>query len=348
MSAARLRHELVPHAGLADRPAGWWRGVLGVVGFVASPPVPSARLPTAVCGTAPLDQADELCEVWRIGEGSDEAATPVARSHGRLDCRSGATLTFGSVSIDERTLRGPGIDGEAAALRAATDGAYRLLFDALRDARHPHLIRVWNYLPDINGHAGGEERYRHFNAARHAAFERAGRASTQAAPAATAVGCAAGSPLTLFFLAAAEAPLMIENPRQISAYHYPPQYGRHQPLFSRACLLRAAGETHLFISGTASIVGHRSLHPGDVAAQARESLSNIAILVDEAGRRARGEPPIGALRLKVYLRHRADLAAARAEVQRHRSIVESVVYLQADICREELLVEIEAYGRADA
>ena len=347
MSAMRLRYELLPRAMLAERSSEWRRGVLGVVGFAAQPPMLTPGLPTAVCGTAQLDGAGELCEVWSIGNVLDENAAPVAVTHDRLERRSSDTLTFGAVSIDERVLRESGAVGEAAALREATDTAYRTLFDALRGARHPHLIRVWNYLPDINRHADGDERYRHFNAARRAAFERAGRASTETAPAATAVGCAAGKPLTVFFLAGAAPPIMIENPRQVSAYHYPPQYGRESPLFSRACLLRAAGEAHLFISGTASIVGHRTLHPGDVAAQAREALVNLSILVEEAGRRrAQGEPQIDGLRLKVYLRRVADLESVRAEIGRHPLSVESIVYLEADICREDLLVEIEAYGHA--
>ena len=49
----------------------------------------------------------------------------------------------------------------------------------LEETRHPHLIRVWNYLPEINREADGEERYRHFNAARQGAFRNAGRSTIE-------------------------------------------------------------------------------------------------------------------------------------------------------------------------
>src|SRR5213082_3849534 len=63
-----------------------------------------------------------------------------------------------------------------------------------------------------------------------------------------------------------------------------PIYGSHSPLFSRATLLRQSGGLALFISGTASIVGHTSLHVGDTVAQTRETLANIEALRAEIGR----------------------------------------------------------------
>ena len=77
---------------------------------------------------------------------------------------------------------------------------------------------------------------------------------------------------------------MIENPRQTSAYHYPPKFGKHSPIFSRACSGAARQRPSLFISGTASIVGHETIHPGDVRAQTRETMANINALLDEANR----------------------------------------------------------------
>jgi hypothetical protein len=90
---------------------------------------------------------------------------------------------------------------------------------------------------------------------------------TGAVPAASAVGIADG-PLDLcFFAGRGEPPLPLENPRQISTYDYPPQYGPRAPTFSRATLAQIGGQWTLFISGTASIVGHQSLHPDDILAQ---------------------------------------------------------------------------------
>src|ERR1700727_1147856 len=101
---------------------------------------------------------------------------------------------------------------------------------------------------------------------------------------------------------------MIKTPRQTSAYHYPPKFGKHSPTFSRACLAPAHAGTRLFISGTASIVGHASLHPGDVRAQTRETLANIKALLDEANRLSGSmRYKLDNMKMKVYVRHAEDL-----------------------------------------
>ena len=79
--------------------------------------------------------------------------------------------------------------------------AYQDIFAVLEETQHRHLIRVWNYLPDINREADGEERYRHFNAARQCAFQHAGRSTVGTVPAACALGSPAGSPISIYFLA---------------------------------------------------------------------------------------------------------------------------------------------------
>ncbi len=151
--------------------------------------------------------------------------------------------------------------------------------------------------------SSGTERYRQFNTARRHALRASGRAVAGSVPAASALGADSESPLVIYFLAGQVAPVFVENPRQVSAYHYPQQYGPHSPAFSRAALLRQAGSLALFISGTASIVGHRSLHIGDTAAQTRETLTNIEALLGEANRLAGGAHfDLDALAYKVYVR----------------------------------------------
>ena len=139
---------------------------------------------------------------------------------------------------------------------------------------------------------------------------------------------------------------MIENPRQTSAYRYPPKFGIHSPSFSRACVLSESAGTNLFVSGTASIVGHETIHPGDVAAQTRETVANINALLDEANRVVgSARYSLDGLKFKVYVRQPSDFCAIE------RALAGSLgcstpVYLQADVCREDLLVEIEATGES--
>jgi hypothetical protein len=88
----------------------------------------------------------------------------------------------------------------------------------------------------------------------------------------------------------------------------------------------------LLISGTASIVGHESRHPGDAREQLEEIVRNLAAL------------PNGRQRLlKVYVRDAAFVDAVDARLRELYPAGE-VVFLAGDICRRELAVEIEAVG----
>jgi enamine deaminase RidA (YjgF/YER057c/UK114 family) len=140
---------------------------------------------------------------------------------------------------------------------------------------------------------------------------------------------------------------MIENPRQTSAYHYPPKFGRHSPIFSRACVLSESAGTNLFVSGTSSIVGHETVHRGNVAAQTTETMANINAVLDECNR-AVGTAcySLDRLKFKVYVRQPADLESIKRTMAGLLRPSTSVVYLQADVCREDLLVEIEATGES--
>jgi enamine deaminase RidA (YjgF/YER057c/UK114 family) len=227
-------------------------------------------------------------------------------------------------------------------LQRATAAAYQEIFTLLKRLPYAHLWRVWNFIPRINEIEHGLERYRQFNIDRQVAFAANGRAIAGNVPAATAVGTAAGN-LTLYFIAGRSAPAAIENPRQTAAYHYPAEYGPRTPVFARASAVTCAGEDLLFISGTASIVGHRTLHENDVAAQTRELLANIDSLLAAANEiTQRRKFARSDLAYKVYVRHSADFGSIKTEIERWLGAVPDAIYLKADICRSELLVEVEA------
>ena len=334
-----LELEYLSSLEVASQSSLWWQGVLGVVGFEKIPHIDCARVPVTASMIRPLS-ANDLCEVWRVA--SPEVQLCSGSAQARVSYRFSDDLLFGSLNIAEHASDA---HSEADALQLATEIAYQEIFDVLNETEHRHLIRVWNYLPQINAQAGGDERYRHFNSARQMAFRKSGRATMGTVPAACALGSPAGSPLSIYFLAARRPPKMIENPRQTSAYHYPPKFGRHSPIFSRACVWGESGGGRLFISGTASIVGHETIHRGDVIAQTRETMINIAALLEEANRIVGGDRySLNGLKLKVYVRNPSDLPAIEATLSELLKPAASIVYLQADVCREDLLVEIEAVG----
>jgi hypothetical protein len=53
---------------------------------------------------------------------------------------------------------------------------------------------------------------------------------------------------------------------------------------------------------------------------------------------------LDALKFKVYVRRARDLDAIRSVLSAALRPTAPILYLQADVCREELLVEIEATG----
>jgi chorismate lyase/3-hydroxybenzoate synthase len=354
-STAALQLDYLSADQIATQSPTWWRNVLGVVGFEKLPAIDGARAPITASMTPSLGANDNLCEVWRV-QGPEAQLSNGTAQQSRVHYRFCEDLLFGSITIEERaieelTMEGVGVrgraDGDSGALLRATEIAYREIFGVLKETEHRHLIRIWNYLPEINREADGDERYRHFNSARQLAFRDSGRATVSTVPAASALGSPAGSPISIYFLAARQPPKMIENPRQTSAYHYPPKFGRHSPMFSRACVLSESAGTNLFVSGTASIVGHETIHQGDVAAQTRETMDNINALLEEANRVV-GSPrySLDGLKFKVYVRQPSDLSAIEAALKGSLQPSTSIVYLQADVCREDLLVEIEATGES--
>jgi chorismate lyase/3-hydroxybenzoate synthase len=355
MTTSALELDYLPANEIAARPADWWRNVLGVVGFAQPPHLERARAPVTASMTPSLNASDDLCEVWRVAGDAglvlQNGSSGESIGQGQVLYRFCEDLLFGSVTIDERAVaaQGAGEEGDSPALALATTIAYSEIFGVLAQTGHRHLLRVWNYLPEINREAFGDERYRHFNTARQRAFRRWGRPTEVSVPAASALGSPAGSPLSIYFLAVREPARMIENPRQTSAYHYPTKFGPHSPSFSRACIRDESGGTNLFVSGTASIVGYETMHHGDVVAQTRETIANIDALVQEANRVVGASRyALDRLKLKVYVRQPRDLDAIKLALSASLRPSNPVLYLRADVCREDLLVEIEAAGESAA
>ena len=273
----------------------------------------------------------------------DAWASPGEQRHGRtglLHWSHNTDWLYGSLQIDAAP-------GELA---AQVQRAYTDLFTAMRETGFIHPVRLWNYVPRINADEGGLERYRHFNAGRQQAFLAAGQAAFEGSPAACALGTH-GGPVCVRVLASRHPARPIENPRQVSAYHYPNSYGPRSPSFSRAALVNAGnGQVMLLISGTASIVGHASVHVGDLGAQVRETLTNLQAVIDEAQRHASARFALRDLMVTVYVRHREHADAVRAQLVQELGAdapaIAGMVILHADICRHDLLVEIEAHAQA--
>lgn len=234
------------------------------------------------------------------------------------------------------------------ALEVTTYHAYRRLCSALRNLGYPYLWRAWNYFPAINDHEAGMERYQRFCMGRHQALVEALPDFPASLPAGTAVGTASG-PLQIYALAGTSSARHLGNPRQVHAYEYPSTYGPRSPSFSRATIARMNGSAQLFLSGTASVVGHASRHVGSSHAQARETLENVWTLLRHAGDTSNADSFTDPLKTvyKVYVRHEEEFGEIGQIIEDAALSKTQPLFLQGHLCRRELLVEIEAIVTSD-
>ncbi len=218
--------------------------------------------------------------------------------------------------------------------------------------------RLWNYVPGIHRRAtGAASRYEAFNEGRLAGYQEWGglEVAGNRFAAASCVGHRGGD-LVVHVLAGRAPAIPIENPRQIPPYCYSRRYGPVAPCFSRASLLEQEppawhGRRTALVAGTASIVGEDTRHPGDVEAQLRETLLNLAWLsTTVAGERppsdaGLGEPARGALArygdLRAYVVRSEDADAVLSGLRQAFPGARHLELASADLCRPELLVEVE-------
>ena len=225
------------------------------------------------------------------------------------------------------------------------------------DIRFAQVVRTWIYCGGINDPYGNSTCYQEVNRARsdyyrniHFLNGRLGREHCGCVyPASTGIGVQ-GRRVTLSAIALSTdrediIAVPIENPRQTPAYEYPARYSHARPKFSRALALSCGDYATIFISGTASITSSETQCLGDAAAQTQETLDNITALISEEnlarhGLRGLGSSLDGLGLVRVYVKRPEDYAAVRAVCQQRLGELPAI-YAVADVCRPELLVEIE-------
>ena len=283
--------------------------------------------PRSVCVNLQPLAGVGFAEIWYahgdVVAGFDGAVRFVADDH----------FLAGVTEVDERDHGG---------IAGATRFAYGAIAEFQSKSKFPHLLRTWNYFDAINRGSGDTERYREFCTGRVAGLNGMRQAQH---PAATVIGRRDDHPvLQVYWLAGLQPGIAIENPRQLSAYHYPRQYGQTAPTFSRAML---AASDVLMISGTASIVGHASRHAGSITAQVDEILANLDSLLAPARAHAPALPAsFGPHSLiKAYVRNRGDLQVVESKLRAHLPDTPCLI-LHGDVCRADLLVEFDCLHAA--
>jgi chorismate lyase / 3-hydroxybenzoate synthase len=288
-----------------------------------------------------------------LGPSARRSSEAQAPDQCEVSVATGDRFTHVSVTIPAAAHLPPDV------LAARVRSAYLLVADTLTEQRR-HPIRFWNFVPGIHMPTGdGSDRYMVFNAGRFAACEHwhgSQRAFDHTLAAASGVGVQ-GHALGIHCLAADAPGRPVENPRQVPAYRYSTRYGPRPPCFARATRVANPidGAWWLLVAGTASIRGEDTVYPDDVQAQTRETLQNLDALLEAARDAHRTDHPsshVGPAEaslpahtrdfssLRVYVVRPEHAAPVRRLISDHYQ-VDDVEYAQAELCRTDLLVEIE-------
>lgn len=215
------------------------------------------------------------------------------------------------------------------------------------------IYRQWNYIADITGFNGPRQHYQEFNDARSEFYAKADWSGGY--PAATGIGAwTGGVAVELNAMkpsgVAETVNRALDNKLQVSAHRYSQQVligeekenldHKTTPKFERARLVGIEGKGYtVYVSGTAAIRGEESLMGVGVGEQTRITMENIEYLLSEECTGLAGYRTDIQL-LRVYIKEPEDLGAVREYMEKNYPQPEKV-YLHADVCRDELLVEIE-------
>jgi enamine deaminase RidA (YjgF/YER057c/UK114 family) len=216
------------------------------------------------------------------------------------------------------------------------------------------IVRQWNYIEDITGEIKSSQNYQAFNDVRTHYYERNGLVGSY--PAATGIGIKEGG-IILEVHAIKALPeiklVSIANPSQIDAFHYSQKVLEGNPInrfsckttpkFSRAMAIIRNDQVLVLVSGTASIQGELTVGLDDVEEQTRVTIQNIEQLVFSKALVI--VPKAMTLKanysnVRVYIKYPEHLAQVKAICDAYFN-TKSMVYIESDICRSNLLVEIE-------
>ena len=196
-----------------------------------------------------------------------------------------------------------------------------------------HAARTWIHLTDM------QRDYAELNRARREFFRHRG---VTVLPASTGIG---GEPvvldpgggtarIALTVLAAAEGEAAVHRPLSTPTLNEAPEYGSD---FSRGARFERGGRVLLHLSGTSAVDERgQSVAIGDFDAQAERTFLNLKKLLEGQG--ARFSSTLSAI---AYLKDRRFVDRYREIAARHGLLSAPHTIVEAEVCRPELLLEVE-------
>lgn len=216
------------------------------------------------------------------------------------------------------------------------------------------IIRQWNYIGNITGHnKQNEQIYQIYNNARAEFYKEVQWPNGY--PAATGIGTDFNGIIVSCIafknnVVNKKTIYSLDNPLQVAAHIYSkevllgstPNSIKETPKFERAKLIDIADNVLCFISGTAAIRGEYSVHLQSPQMQTELALDNIEYLISNKNLQNNSCPEFSLeiCNLRVYIKNKDHYQIIRSTIEK-RMPKTPAIYLFTDICRSELLVEIE-------
>ena len=290
--------------------------------------------------------ANLVLEVHSLVEAADEALT----IEEQFTSSSVRYLRIATSHYREIIAGGLCADDLNLPVREQSEQAFRKVEEILKTEQmnFGDIVRQWNYLERITDITHGNQWYQDFNDVRTLFYTSSAWESGY--PAATGIGTQYGGILIDFNAVSGEVDIVpLDNDWQRAAHVYSDEVlishradtEKGTPKFERGKSLSDGQQEVIYISGTAAIRGEESVTTGDVLSQTEITLENIQHLIGlEEGRENLPEHSGKLGLLRVYLKNEEDAPAVKADLDKLCPDL-PIAYLYADVCREELLIEIE-------
>ena len=212
------------------------------------------------------------------------------------------------------------------------------------------IVRQWNYIGNIVSYKDGKQNYQEFNDTRSRYYAKGEWRNGY--PAATGIGSTDGIIVggIAFKRASGDGIYPIDNPLQIAAHIYSKNVlidndanaVKSTPKFERAKLIESVGGVYCFVSGTAAIRGEESVDANSARLQTVKTIENIEYLVSKENLTKFGCKPydLEYAFIHIFIKNAEDYQEVRTVVEEAYPNVPAI-YSIADVCRSELLVELE-------
>lgn len=219
------------------------------------------------------------------------------------------------------------------------------------------IVRQWNYIENILGVTSENQKlkqnYQIFNNVRTNHYKTS--SFRNGYPAATGIGMKVGG-IVLDFIAVSSVKDItihpIKNPHQVDAHQYSEEVlvgdnsaSKASPKFERAKVLANHSVNEIYISGTAAILGQKTIEQQAIADQTLITIQNINDLISFSNLKANGVSVPNNIEapsyLRAYVKNMRDIPKVRKICNEYFKDIPAL-YLVSDICRDNLAVEIEA------